>query len=79
MEVKLFAGLVPKLLAIGKYLGSYDAIHHDNAIGSKHGKYLLLDVLQTATMTSDKDKRIELLPIGCNRIATHNLGTKRLL
>jgi hypothetical protein len=55
LEVKLFAGLVPKFLAIGKYLGSYDAIHHDNAIGSKHGKYLLHDVLQTATVPANED------------------------
>ena len=34
-KAELTASLVPKLMAVGRYLGGFHAVHHDAAIGSK--------------------------------------------
>ena len=53
-EAKFCASLVPKPVAVSLDKRRFNAVHHDDAIRSKHRQHLSHDFLQVATVTTDK-------------------------
>ena len=54
-ETQFTAGLVPKLMAVGAYLGGLDAVHHNDTIRSQYCQHLRHNLLEPSTVTAYED------------------------